>query len=98
MSPELKIMLRREVQQHNIHISWKPTSEIRHDKSPHSFKPTLPPHIQRLAVNVGYLRRSKEEADKDRIARHIEIEEWEERVFDDSDNWVDTRYGAESPT
>jgi len=38
MSPELKIMLRREVQQRNIHISWKPTSEIQHDKSPHSPK------------------------------------------------------------
>lgn len=44
-------------------------------------KPSLPPHVQRLAVNVGYLRRSKEEADKDRIAHQIEIDEWEELVF-----------------
>src|SRR6267378_144142 len=50
-------------------------------------EPTHPPHIQRLAVNVGYLRRSKEEADKDRIARQIEIDDWEERVFDNSDDW-----------
>ena len=32
-------------------------------------EPSLPPHIQRLAVNVGYLRRSKEEADKASPAR-----------------------------
>ncbi|KAN0085529.1 hypothetical protein V8E54_001996 [Elaphomyces granulatus] len=32
---ELKTILRQEVQQGNIiHISWKPTSEMRHDKSP----------------------------------------------------------------
>jgi len=48
---------------------------------------SLPAHIQRLAVNVGYLRRSKEEADKDRVARQIEIDDWEERVFDNSDDW-----------
>ena len=54
-------------------------------------EPTLPPHLQRLAVNVGYLRRSKEEADKDRRDRQIEIDEWEERVFDDPDDWVDSQ-------
>ena len=54
-------------------------------------EPSLSPHIQRLAVNVGHLRRSKEEADKDRIARQIEIDEWEERVFEDPDDWVDSR-------
>jgi PIF1-like helicase len=53
-------------------------------------QPSLPLHIQRLTVNVGYLRRSKEEADKDRHARHIEIDEWEERVFDDPANRIDS--------
>ncbi|KAN0070572.1 hypothetical protein V8E54_011441 [Elaphomyces granulatus] len=42
-------------------------------------KPTLPLYQQRLAINVGYLRRTKEEADKDRQARQIEFDEWEER-------------------
>ena len=54
-------------------------------------EPTLPPHLQRLATNVGYLRRTKEEADKDRQARQIEFDEWEERAFDDPDDTFDTR-------
>jgi PIF1-like helicase len=54
-------------------------------------EPTLPPHLQRLATNVGYLRRTKEEADKDRQARQIEFDEWEERAFDDPDDTFDSR-------
>ena len=38
VNPKLKTMLRQKVQQGNIHISWKPTSEMRHDKSPNSPK------------------------------------------------------------
>lgn len=38
-------------------------------------------------MSASYLRRSKEEADKDRVARQIEIDDWEERVFDNSDDW-----------
>ena len=53
-------------------------------------------HIQRLAVNVGYLRRSKEEADKDRVARQIEIDDWEEGVFDNSDDWSTRRHQLDS--
>ena len=34
VDPELKTMLRQKVQQGNIHISWKPMSEMRHDKCP----------------------------------------------------------------
>jgi hypothetical protein len=34
VDPELKTILRQKVQQGNIHISWKPMSEMRHDKSP----------------------------------------------------------------
>ena len=34
LDPELKTILRQKVQQGNIHISWKPMSEMRHDKSP----------------------------------------------------------------
>ena len=54
-------------------------------------KPSLSPHVQWLAANIGYLRRSKEEADKDRIARQIEIDKWEEQVFKDPDDLVDPR-------
>jgi PIF1-like helicase len=54
-------------------------------------EPSLPPYLQRLAINVGYLRRTKEEADKDRLARQIEFDEWEERVFDDPDNIFDSQ-------
>jgi hypothetical protein len=38
----------------------------------------LPLHIQRLAKNFRSLRRTKDEADKDRAARQLEIDEWEE--------------------
>ena len=34
VNPEFKTMLRQKVQQGNIHISWKPMSEMRHDKCP----------------------------------------------------------------
>ena len=45
-------------------------------------RPELPLYLQRLAENFTYLRRSKEEADKDRKARGIEIADWEERALD----------------
>ena len=54
-------------------------------------EPSLPPYLQRLATDVGYLRLTKEEADKDRQARQIEFDEWEERVFDDPDNIFDSQ-------
>ena len=54
-------------------------------------EPSLPPYLQRLATNVGYLRRTKVEADKDRQARQTEFDEWEERVFDDPDNMFDSQ-------
>jgi hypothetical protein len=40
------------------------------------------PLLQRLAENFSYLRRSKEDADKDRKARQIEIADWEERALE----------------
>jgi hypothetical protein len=54
-------------------------------------EPSLPPYLQRFATNVGYLRRTKEEADKDRQARQIEFDEWEGRVFDDPDTIFDSQ-------
>ncbi|KAN0076366.1 hypothetical protein V8E54_006508 [Elaphomyces granulatus] len=43
-------------------------------------RPELPSYLQRLAENSTYLRRSKEDADKDRKARQIEIADWEGRT------------------
>ena len=52
-------------------------------------------HPSSLPTTIGYkfgnLRRTKEEADKDRQARQIEFDEWEERVFDDPDDMFDSR-------
>jgi hypothetical protein len=45
-------------------------------------QPELPLYLQRLAENFSYLRRSKEDADKDRKARQIEIADWEERALE----------------
>ena len=42
----------------------------------------LPLYLQRLAEHFTYLRRSKDDADKDRKARKIEIADWEERALD----------------
>jgi hypothetical protein len=45
-------------------------------------QPELPLYLQRLAENFPYLRRNKEDADKDRKARQIEIADWEERALE----------------
>ncbi|KAN0079650.1 hypothetical protein V8E54_004864 [Elaphomyces granulatus] len=45
-------------------------------------RPELPLYLQRLAENFSYLRRSKEDADKDRKARQIEIADWEQHALD----------------
>ena len=53
---------------------------------------TLAPHLQRLANNVCSLRRSKEQAAKDRADRQLEMDEWEENCTGAAAN---QRYDAE---
>jgi hypothetical protein len=45
---------------------------------------SLPPHITRLAKNVCTLRRSTEEAAKDRARMKFDLEEWEDNAMGDN--------------
>jgi hypothetical protein len=51
-------------------------------------EPGLPPYIRRLALNITYIRKGKEQAELDRKSQQLEAEEWEginitDEVFED---------------